>query len=377
MSQGWIDEELARLDEEQRRRTLVDARLLSDGYVERGGRRLLNLSSNDYLGLATEAATVGASGAGASRLVVGNDPLYARIEARLATLKRAEAALVFGSGYLANTGIIPSLVGRADTVFSDRLNHASIVDGIVLSRARHVRYRHGDVEHLAALLESATDSGRKLIVTESVFSMDGDIAPLIEIADLAARHGAMLMVDEAHSGGLYGDAGCGLVGELGLTGVVDVQMGTFSKAYACYGGYAAGSRRLIDLLVTRARSAIYTTALPPVLLQSIDDALDRVAAADDRRATVASNAARLRAALKGGGLDVGGETAIIPVMIGADRVALAVAEALQDTGIAAVAIRPPTVPEGSARIRLTVTAAHQPEALDKAATSIISVMQQV
>jgi 8-amino-7-oxononanoate synthase len=377
MSQEWIDEELRGLDAALRRRRLVESKLSPDGWIESGGERLLNLSSNDYLGLAAESADGAATGAGASRLVVGNDPLYAHIEQRLALLKGAEAALVFGSGYLANIGIIPALVGRGDTVFSDRLNHASIVDGIQLSRARHVRYRHGDADHLAELLRSAGDSGRRLIVTESVFSMDGDTAPLKKIADLAAQHDAMLMVDEAHSGGLYGEAGCGLVGALGLSEVVDVQMGTFSKAYGCYGAYAVGSRSLIDLLVTRARSAIYTTALPPVVLQSIVESLDVVAAADERRKRLAENAEQFRSALAAGGLQVGGESAIIPVIVGADKAALAAAEALRDAGIAAVAIRPPTVPEGTARIRFTVTAVHQPQALDDAATTIVQVIKGV
>ncbi|OGX68375.1 MAG: 8-amino-7-oxononanoate synthase, partial [Paenibacillus sp. RIFOXYA1_FULL_44_5] len=264
----WMKDELQQLGEQSQLRRMVPTSIGEDGWLVREGRRMLNLASNHYLGLpllpAQELSQQADSssevegrraneGATASRLIVGSDPIYAAFEAEFAAFKETEASLVFGSGYTANVGIISALMGRHDAVFSDRLNHASIVDGITLSRARHVRYRNRDMEHLEYLLKQAEPSRRKLIVTDSVFSMDGSIAPLQELVRLKERYQAMLMVDEAHSGGVYGAEGQGLVHELGLSRAVDIQMGTFSKAYGSYGAYAAGDHILINYLVNKSR----------------------------------------------------------------------------------------------------------------------------
>lgn len=370
---AWIGTELASLDERSLRRRLRLAEPRPGGRVCLDGRELLNLCSNDYLGLALDLGRIAAeipvapAGATASRLIVGNHPAVAALEAQLAAAKGTEAALLFGSGYLANVGTIPALVGPGDAVFSDRLNHASIVDGILLSRATLYRYRHGDTTHLRALLEEHRGVPRKLLVTDSIFSMDGDLAPLREIAALRQEFGAILMVDEAHSAGLYGPGGAGLVAELGLRPAVDVQMGTLSKAYGCYGAYVAGSQRLIDWLINRARSVVYTTGLPPLLVELLRRALPLVAAANDRRHHLQANAAFWREGLRGLGLDIGAsQSQVVPLLVGpADR-ALALAQDLEEHGVAALAIRPPTVPAGTARLRFSLMATHTRAELETA-----------
>lgn len=354
-------------------------------YALRGGRRLLNLSSNNYLGLADhpalkeaarEAAERYGTGAGASRLVTGHLPLAAELEEAVARWKGTEAAVVFTSGYAANVGVIPALVGRGDVVFSDRLNHASIVDGIVLSRAHHVRYRHNDVEHLEHLLKKAPREARKLIVTDAVFSMDGDAAPLEDLVALKERYGAWLMVDEAHSAGLLGPRGAGLVAALGLTEAVEVQMGTFSKALGSLGAYVAGSRTLIDWLVQRARSLVYSTGLPPAVLAASLAGLRLAQEEPWRREKALDLAARFRAALRAAGLAVGeGPSAIVPLIVGTSAAALAVSRALEEQGILAVAIRPPTVPEGTARLRFSFSALHDKGDVDRAARVAIDAVR--
>jgi 8-amino-7-oxononanoate synthase len=317
--------------------------------------------------LASEpAAPVSATGATASRLIVGNHGAYAELEAELAELKGTEAALVFSSGYAANTGTIAALVGRDDAVDSDRLNHASIVDGVLLSRARQHRYRHGDLGHLAELL-ARDGSRRRLIVTDSVFSMDGDTAELAGLAELAERHEAMLMVDEAHAGGVWGPQGAGLVAAAGLSGRVDVQMGTLSKAYGVVGGYVAGSRKLIEFLNNHARTHIYSTGLPPGVVSQACRAVRRARREDWRRDRVIHLADRTRDVLHASNLNTGrSRTQIIPVIAGDPARALRWSRELEAAGIAAVAIRPPTVPTGSARLRLSLSAAHRDDDLDRA-----------
>lgn len=353
----WIECELAELRAQSRYRQLGE--LSSD---------LLNLSSNNYLGLAEtlEAPANAASwGSTASRLVAGNDPAFAELEASMAELEGTEACCFFSSGYMANIGVIPALVGRDDAVLSDRLNHASIIDGIAISRARHQRFRHRDMDHLETLLKRQVGK-RRLIISESIFSMDGDIAQLAELADLAARYGAMLMIDEAHSGGVFGPGGAGLVSALGLADRVHVRMGTFSKAYGCYGAYVAGSRALVNLLVNRARSFIYTTGLPPCLVQVARQAVFRARDEEWRREALHGHAKWFRAALQDLGLDIGGsESQIVPWIIGDEAETLRVAERLREAGIAAVAIRPPTVPEGSSRIRFSLMATHERPDLER------------
>ena len=348
--------------------------------VEREGRRLINLSSNNYLGLAGhpaieaamgEAARRGA-GSTASRLVVGTDPETLALEQELAAWKGTEAALLFGSGYAANLGVLTALLGRGDAVFSDSLNHASIIDGCRLSGATIHRYRHCDAGHLAMLLESAPAGPRKLVVTESVFSMDGDVAPLAELADLAERHDAALVVDEAHAAGVFGPRGEGLVRELELGDRVDLTIGTLGKAFGVYGAYVAGAQVWIDWLVNTCRPFVFTTALPPAVVGGVRAALELVAEASELRDSLRSSARRMfRCRLAALGLDTAGSTTqIVPVLVGANERALAFSEALERNGVLGVAIRPPTVPEGTARIRLSLTAAHTDDQLEQALAAV-------
>jgi 8-amino-7-oxononanoate synthase len=370
---------LAERDEAGLRRRLAPVDRPVEAVVERGGRRLINLSSNNYLGLAghpeIEAAIAKAAergaGATASRLVVGTDPETIALEEELAEWKGTEAALLFGSGYLANIGVLTALLGRGDAVFSDRLNHASIIDGCRLSGATIHRYRHCDVEHLAGLLEHAGSSARKLIATESVFSMDGDVAPLAEIAQLAERHGAALIVDEAHAAGVFGLRGEGLVRELGLGERVDLTIGTLGKAFGVYGAYVAGSRVWIDWLVNASRPFVFTTALPPAVVGGVRAALRLLAEAGEARRGLLARADRLRAGLAAAALDTRGSTTqIVPVVVGDNERALAFSRELEERGVLGVAIRPPTVPEGTARIRLSLTAMHTGEHVDRALAAV-------
>src|SRR5512139_602209 len=264
----WLDGALADLEVHGLRRALEPLASPQGPVVEVGGRRLVNLCSNDYLGLAAdprlrraaaEAAEAEGAGSGASRLVAGDLPIHGRLERALAAFEGTEAALLFNSGYHANAGVPAALVGRDDAVFSDVLNHASILDGCLLSRAELVRYRHCDVQELADLL-ARTRARRKLVVTDAIFSMDGDAAPLRELAELCERHGAMLYVDEAHAEGVLGPRGGGLAEALGVADRVDVHMGTLGKALGAAGAFVAGERRLVELLVTRARTFVFTTA---------------------------------------------------------------------------------------------------------------------
>lgn len=382
----WMEEELETLAKQTLERTLrcsvpVPGR---PGWVNRGGRMLLNLSGNDYLGLSQHPAIAGAmreilesgggSGSGASRLVTGNQPLFGRLEHALAEWQQCEAALAFSSGYTANCGVISSLAGRGDVVFSDRLNHASVVDGIRLSRAEHARYRHNDMEHLRWLLEKYRSTRRKLIVTDAVFSMDGDAARLRELAELKREYGAILMVDEAHSGGLYGPYGEGLSHALGINRDVDVHLGTFSKAFGVYGAYVCGSKTLIRWLTNKARPLIYSTALPAHVIAGILQALELVQAEHKGRKRLAAMSDRFRSALANAGFrTIRGDSPIVPLITADNAAALRFSEALEDAGIAAVAIRPPTVPAGTARIRFSLSAAHTYEELYDSAMRICEI----
>jgi 8-amino-7-oxononanoate synthase len=362
----FLDEELHRRDEEGLLRSVREFRREGAWVVTQDGRRLLNLSSNDYLGLASHPdvlaaaarAAARAGGATASRLIVGTDPEYAELEAKLADFQATEAALVFGSGYLANVGVISCLVGRGDAVFSDSLNHASIIDGCRLSRATIHRYRHGDVDELEAMLQGSA-AARKLIVTESVFSMNGDIAPLVEIVELKDRYGAALLVDEAHADGVFGSHGEGYAHELGIANRVELHLGTFGKAFGAYGAYVAGSSLWVRYLVNASRSFVFTTGLPAAVIAAVDAALEVVYDADDVRAELLEKARRFRTRLASFGLDTcGSSTQIVPLVTGASDAAVALSRALEDAGVLAVAIRPPTVPPGTARLRFSLTALH-------------------
>ncbi|WP_028399567.1 8-amino-7-oxononanoate synthase [Ectobacillus panaciterrae] len=364
-----LQSELALLEERQQIRTLHVTENGPDCWIIKDGKRLLNLASNNYLGLAgdkrlieaaIEAASMYGAGATASRLIVGNYPLYEEAEHDIANWKGTERALLIGSGYTANLGALSALLGRNDVVYSDRLNHASITDGIVLSRAEQKRYKHNDLEHLEKLLQETPANKRKLIVTDTVFSMDGDTAYLQELVHIKEKYDALLMVDEAHASGVYGQNGAGLAHELAER--IDLHMGTFSKALGCSGAYLAGSKLLMDYLTNTMRSFIFTTGMPPSTVGSIKRAVEIVRGESSRRAALMQNGTLLRDLLKQAGFDTGSSsTHIVPIVIGSNEAAIRFSQQLQEKGIAAIAVRPPTVPENSSRIRLTVTADHRPE----------------
>ncbi|HET9197069.1 MAG TPA: 8-amino-7-oxononanoate synthase [Solirubrobacterales bacterium] len=343
------------------------------------GRPVLLLCSNNYLGLANRAAVREAAaetamargaGAGASRLISGNMEPHRDLEARLAAFMGYEAALLFGSGFLANSGIVAALAGRDEVVFSDELNHASIVDGCRLSRAETFVYRHGDVEHLAWGLEQA-GARAALIVSDGVFSMDGDVAPLPELAELARRHGARLMVDEAHAIGTVGPGGRGSVAAAGLGEEVDVVVGTLGKSLGSYGAFACASEETIDYLVNAARSFIFSTAPPPPAIGAALAALSILEAEPGLVERLQANAATLRTALAGEGLDVGASaTQVVPLEVGEAEMTMTLCEEALRRGVFAQGIRPPTVPPGSCRLRLTVMATHTPEELTGAAQEV-------
>lgn len=346
------------------------------------GREVLMLCSNNYLGLADHPALISASmeatrryGASscASRLVSGTMELHERLEAEVARFKQTEAALVFNSGHAANCGIIPAIVGRGDVIFSDRLNHASIIDGAILSGARLVRYPHNDHVALARLLEKRRGAGRCLIVTDGVFSMDGDIAPLRELVRLKAMQGALLMVDDAHASGVLGAEGRGSGELLGVMDGIDIQMGTFGKALGSFGAYAAVSMEIRELLVNRARSFIFSTSLPPSVLGASLAALELVQSPEgaELRNRLRANATLFSGLLRGAGFSVGaGTTQIVPLMSGDAVATMRFSELLLEEGVFAQGIRPPTVPSGACRIRCTVMATHTAEELNRAADRI-------
>jgi 8-amino-7-oxononanoate synthase len=305
-------------------------------------------------------------------LVTGTLPIHEQLERRLADFKGYSAALVFGSGYLVNAGVISSLVNRHDTVFADKLVHASLIDAITLSRARLARFCHNDIPHLEELLRKNA-TGRKLIVTESVFSMDGDLAPLPEIAAVASKYDAMLMIDEAHATGVFGPFGSGLIRQHRIESFVNVSMGTLSKALGSYGGFVACSINMRSFFVNRARSLIYTTALPPSVIASSIAALDVLQTSPELGAELLKRAELFRRKLKTAGLDtLQSASHIIPVLVGENAKALAFAERLRLFGILAIAIRPPTVPPGSARLRLSITLDHSDNDLARAAEILIA-----
>jgi glycine C-acetyltransferase/8-amino-7-oxononanoate synthase len=358
------------------------------------GKPMLVLCSNNYLGLAdhprvreaaAEAAMRWGVGAGASRLVSGTMTIHRRLEERLATFEQSEACLLFGSGYLANLGVIGALAGRGGTVFSDELNHASIVDGCRLSRAEVVVYRHLDIEHLAWCLRrhgsppsrgargagqgGQLSEGGRLIVTDTVFSMDGDVAPLAEIAELAKAHGARLMVDEAHATGALGPEGRGAVAEAGLEDEVDAIVGTLGKALGSYGAYVCAEEEMIRYLLNTARSLIFSTAPGPPAVAGALAALELLQERPHRVERLRANARVLRRALAAEGFPVtDGEMHIVPLIVGEERAAMRLCERAIERGVFAQAIRPPTVPAGTSRLRLATMASHTASDLRMAAS---------
>jgi glycine C-acetyltransferase/8-amino-7-oxononanoate synthase len=343
------------------------------------GKPVLLLCSNNYLGLAdhprvraaaADAAMRWGVGAGASRLVSGTMTIHRRLEERLAEFKRRQAALLFGSGYLANTGVIAALARPGDVVFSDELNHASIIDGCRLSRAETFVYDHRDIEHLAWGIVQADGRGA-LIVTDSVFSMDGDIAPLQELVELAQRRGIRLVVDEAHATGTLGPGGQGALADAGLHDQVDVIIGTLGKALGSYGAFVACDRQMAGYLVNSARTFIFSTAPPPPAVAGALAALELLQERPRRVDRLRSNAGLLRSGLRREGFDVdGSRTHIIPLVVGDPALAVEVCEKALARGVFAQAIRPPTVPPMTSRLRLAVMASHREEELCAAARTL-------
>jgi len=356
-------DKLARLDHDDLRRSLTATARHDGVMVERGGRRLVSFSCNDYLGLSSHPALAEAArkatekfglGAGASRLVTGNHPLYDELEARLAALKGTAAACVFGSGYLANTGIVPALVGDEDLVAIDALAHACLWAGARLSGATVLPYRHNDMTHLKTLFEQHRSRHRRaLVLTDGVFSMDGDLAPLAALGRLAGDFEAWLMTDDAHGIGVLGD-GRGATFVAATPADVPLQMGTLSKAIGAYGGYLCASAPVIDLIKNRARTFVYSTALPPAIVAAAIAALDIIAV--DRELT-AQPLRKAQAFTRRTGL-AEAASPIVPVVVGTAERALAAARMIEAEGFLAVPIRPPTVPEGTARLRFAFTARH-------------------
>ncbi|HEX9079944.1 MAG TPA: 8-amino-7-oxononanoate synthase [Desulfuromonadaceae bacterium] len=359
------------------------ARVLLDG------REVLMLCSNNYLGLADHPAITRAAMAaterygtssGASRLVSGTMELHQRLEAAVAGFKLTAAGVAFNSGYCANTGIIAALAARGDIIFSDRLNHASIIDGALLSGARLVRYPHCDHGALGRLLAKHRGAKRCLIVTDGVFSMDGDVAPLRELVELKRGYGALLMVDDAHGTGVLGGNGRGSAEALDALDGVDVHMGTFGKALGSFGAYAAVSAEVRELLVNRARSFIFSTSLPPAVLAASLAALELIQSPEgrERRERLAANTTLFRGLLNEAGLSTGNATTqIVPIMCGDAEVTMRFSEQLLEQGIFVQGIRPPTVPPGACRLRCTVMATHTTEDLAWAAERIATVARRL
>jgi 8-amino-7-oxononanoate synthase len=347
------------------------------------GRPVLLLCSNNYLGpadhprvreAAAEAAMRYGAGSGASRLVSGNMTIHRRLEDRLREFERAEACVLMGSGYLANAGVIAALAREGDVVFSDALNHASIIDGCRLARAETFVYDHCDTDHLEWGLRQAEGRG-SLIVTDGVFSMDGDVAPLPEIVELAQRFDARVMVDEAHGTGCIGPDGRGAVADAGLEGEVDVIVGTLGKALGSYGAYVLCDQPLAKYLINTARTLIFSTALPPPAVAAAIASLDLLRSQPRRVDKLRRNAGVLRAALAERRIDTGGsETQIVPLVVGDASAAVKASERALERGVFAQAIRPPTVPEGSSRLRLAVMASHTKSELREAAATLARVL---
>jgi glycine C-acetyltransferase len=350
------------------------------------GRRVINLSSNNYLGLANHSrlkeAAIKATeklgvGSGAVRTIAGTMDIHREFEEKLAKFKNVEACLVFQSGFTANSGTVSCILGREDVIISDELNHASIIDGSRLSRAQIVVYPHGDMDALREALE--TSQGRRtLVVTDGVFSMDGDIAKLPEIADLAEEYGAILMVDDAHASGVLGRCGRGTVDHYDLHGRVDIQVGTLSKALGGLGGYVAGPQKLIDYLVQRARPFLFSTSHPPGVIAAAMEAIDLIQEEPELIDKLWDNTNFFRKGLQELGFDTGNSaTPIIPVIVGDERKTMQLADGLFESGVFAQGIAFPTVPRGKARVRTIITAAHSEEDLQFALDAFAKVGREL
>lgn len=381
---GGFNEELALIKEAGLYRTLRRVDSEQSGRVKMAGREVLLLCSNNYLGLAGHPALKEAairaiheygSGSGAARLVSGNMSLHEALEARLTAFKRSEGTILFNNGYSANIGILSAIAGRGDTIYCDRLNHASIVDGALLSRAKLIRYPHNDVAALAVQLEKHQGKGRHIIVTDGIFSMDGDIAPLKRIVQLREQFNALLVVDDAHGTGVVGADGRGCAEVCGVCGQIDIVMGTLGKALGSFGAYATASAEIIDYLRNRARSFIFSTSLPPAVLASAIAALDIVDSPEGRslRKRLADNSSQFSGLLGSAGFDTfNSATQIIPIAVGDAAKTMEFSRRLFEKGLFVQGIRPPTVPAGSSRLRCTVMASHSREDLEHAAAAIVA-----
>ncbi len=372
---AWLQDELQALKEAGLYTTIRTIESPQDAWVVVDGRRVLNFCSNNYLGLANHPKLIQAAkeamdrygvGPAAVRPIAGTTSLHVELDRRLAAFKGVEAAVTFQSGFNANAGTIPALVGREDVIFSDELNHASIIDGCRLSRATVVRYPHLDVDALEDLIkEHAPRYRRKLIVTDGVFSMDGDIAPLDRLAEVAKRHGCILMVDDAHGEGVLGRGGRGIVDHFGLHGVVDIEVGTLSKAFGVVGGVVAGRRHLVDWLRQRGRPFLFSSAMTIPDVAACLAALDILESSTELVDRLWENARYFKEQMRALGFDTGqSQTPITPVMLGEAHLAQTFSRRLFEEGVFATAIGYPTVPKGAARIRVMPSAAHTKEDLD-------------
>lgn len=366
----FIDTELARRDTAKQHRRLRNVTPLANACCEVDGRQMINFSSNDYLGLsqhpklqlgAANFSSQYGSGSTASRLICGSLDCFSAVENKLAALKQVESILIFNSGFQANVSIIPALTDNDSLILSDSLNHNSIIQGISLAGCDKIIYNHNDLDHLEKLLKQNSHRQRKLIVTESVFSMDGDQTDIDRLVAIAPEFNAILMVDEAHATGVLGHQGMGLTAGK----QVDITVGTFGKAFGSFGAYIASSDKIRDYLINCCSGFVYTTALPPAILGAIDAALDLIPNMDDARRTLLDNASYLRNMLQQLGYNTGNSTTqIIPVVLGDEYATLALSTKLEQAGILATPIRPPTVPQGESRIRLALSAAHSREQID-------------
>ncbi|MCD4781097.1 MAG: 8-amino-7-oxononanoate synthase [Candidatus Omnitrophica bacterium] len=370
----YINQTLEKIRQDHRYRQLKTLEEDQSTYIKIDGRMFLNFCSNNYLGLANDDRLVEAAiacmrkegwGSGASRLVCGHMKAHEELENKIALFKGTERCLVFGSGYMANVGIISSLFDRKDAIFSDRLNHASIIDGIRLSQANLFRYRHNNMTHLEALLAKHQDFKKKVIITDSVFSMDGDLAPLDQIVALAERYECAVMIDEAHALGVMGRTGRGLAEHFKVSHSIDIQMGTLSKAVGSFGAYVCARRETIDFFVQKARSFIYTTALPPAVAAASAVGMDLIQQEESRREQLWKNTSFMHLILRSMGFNImQTQTPIIPIMIGNNHLAQEFSQRLWKEGIYISCIRPPTVPSNMARLRVTLMATHTQEQLN-------------
>ncbi len=378
----WLEDERRELEQAGHWRSLRPTMSAPAGRVLLDGREVISLASTNYLGLSAHPEVVRAcneatleygTGASGSRLIAGNSHLYEILESNIAAILNTEAALVFSSGYLANISTIPPLVGEGDLILSDERNHISLIEGCRLSRAAKRIYRHCDPEHLKELLADSSNFRRRLIVTDGVFSMDGDFPPLAEICEIAETYDAMLIVDDVHGFGILGQSGGGVVDYLGVADRGIIQIGALSKAVGGVGAFVAGSKSLIDLLINRARGFIFTTALPPGTLAAASTAIDIIRSNPEFRYRLFANVHSLRTRLSEAGFQLlPNETHILPLILGEAKTTTQFADALLSKGVFAPAIRPPTVPDGTSRLRITPTASHTREELEKALEGFIA-----